>query len=170
MTAVSATTVAIAASVAATAGSLYSSYQAGQAQEEAAEERSAQARRQKIRETRQQLRENRMRRAAVANQSAQTGVADSSLELGTQGRLQSQLGGNLGTLETEFGSQQRMLRANQRAAELNTQASLFQGVAGTASMFAPGGGASDLFSSGGASPSPTLPNNPGPRQTPWGGR
>lgn len=128
----------------------YQQYQAGKETEKAAKERRRAAERAKAREVRKQMRENRMRQAQVANAAAQTGVQDSSLELGTQNRLQSQLGQNLGTLEGEFSSQQRILSANENAAEAQQRAQLFGAVSQGASMFMPGGqfaSAGNLFSS-----------------------
>ncbi len=131
-------------------------------QRKARQEEKAQNAAQAANERRQQIREERVRRAKVIQQSQNTGVSDSSGELGSTSGLSTQLGANLGNNTGRLNSANNISGFAQNAADFNSQAenSLYKanmwGQIGSVSMsiFSAAGGFGAMGGAGTQSPAP----------------
>ncbi len=134
--------IAVGSLVAGTAVNISEQKQARKAQRAAGNEQRAQNSAQAARERRQQIREERIKRARVVQASENTGVQGGSGELGAVSalgtNLSSNIGSNLGALQTaqqislfEQQAADHMMRANiaSQVGQLGSQgASIFAGI------------------------------------------
>lgn len=90
-------------------------------------DQKARAAAQSMQEQRQQIREERVRRARILQSAENTGVAESSGEIGALGDLSTGLATNLGFNNAEINRGTRMSNAGQAAADFNFQATAAMG-------------------------------------------
>lgn len=126
---------AVGAAIAAVVVTAASAYQQSRAAKAAASERKeagrvAQAEQaaQQNANRRQQVREERVRRAAVLQSSQNTGVSQSSGELGATSALGSLIGGNLAGMRRQENSSAAIGNLNQSAANFDLKGAQWQGI------------------------------------------
>lgn len=133
--------------ITATAASIQQQGQAAKAQKKMRNEEKARNTAQQMAERRQQVREERIKRARVMQAAENTGTAGSSGELGAVSSIGSQLGANLGFNQSMIESGNRISGYAQQAANAQTNASVFNSIAGMS------GNVGSIFGS-----SPTAPD------------
>lgn len=133
--------------ITATAASIQQQGQAAKAQKKMRNEEKARNTAQQMAERRQQVREERIKRARVMQASENTGTAGSSGEIGAVSSIGSQLGANLGFNQSMIESGNRISGYAQQAANAQTNASVFNSIAGMS------GNVGSIFGS-----SPTVPD------------
>lgn len=105
-------------------------------------------------ERRQQIREERIRRARILQSSENTGVTESSGQIGAEGGLATQLSGNVGFNRGQIRSAGMISDFQQNAQDAMDQASLWGQVGQlSGSIFGAAGGFNTIF--GSSQPTPT---------------
>lgn len=108
---------------------------AGKAQRKASKKAERQSDIRAVRERRETIRQARVRRADILSESANTGAAGSSSEVGAIGALQSQLGENLGASFQLQTLSKQQTGFNRQASKFQTNASIFNTVASISTGF-----------------------------------
>lgn len=140
-------TIVAVASLTLTVAGMQQQGQAAKAQKKARNEEKARNTAQQMAERRQQVREERIKRARVMQASENTGTAGSSGELGAVSSIGTQLGANLGFNQSMIESGNRIGGYAQQAANAQSNASVFNSLAGMS------GSVGSIFGS-----SPTVPD------------
>lgn len=117
-------TAIVAAVAASVIGTAYSSIQqnraqknAARAQREASDVNQAQQKNQEMEARRQQIRQQRIRAAQVEQAAANTGVSNSSGEIGSISALATNVGSNMAQLSSQASAAQGIGQANQNVAD-----------------------------------------------------
>lgn len=121
---------------------------AARAQKEASDVSQAQQKNQEMEARRQQIRQQRIRQAQVQQAAANTGVSDSSGELGSLSALSTNVGANLANISSQAVAAQGIGAANQRATDFmgkSQQWGMYGQIASSVGSLA--GGASSMFNS-----------------------
>lgn len=118
-----------------TFGQIATSIEAGREQKKANRERRKIAEGQAALERRKIVREERIKRAQIANQTAQTGTQGSSSAQAAGAGLRTQLGANLATSFGVQDASRTIARREQRVADLNTLSQIQGQVQQTAGLF-----------------------------------
>lgn len=127
--------VAAGVGVAATVAGTVASIKSQKEQRKAARAQARIAELQRSRERRDTIRRARIARAQIENQVGSAGLLASSTATGGTGSIQSQLGSNLSFLDQAGSLNAQSNRSLERAAGLQTQAGIFQGVSDISSGF-----------------------------------
>lgn len=145
-------TIVAAAAVAVAAGSAYAASQAqgkaADAQKDASRISSNEQQAQADAQRRQQVREERVKRAQITQASTNTGVSNSSGELGSLSVLGTQTGTNISNIARSTATTQAITSAQQTAVDYQTKAgnySAIGSVAGSVFGATAGYAAKDLF-------------------------
>lgn len=118
-------------------------------------------------ERRQQIREERIRRARILQSSENTGVTESSGQIGAEGGLATQLSGNVGFNRGQIRSAGMISDFQQNAQDAIDSANLWGQVGQlSGSIFGAAGGFNTVFGSAQKPPQPQQSSN---SQTGWGG-
>lgn len=119
--------------ITATAASVQQQGKAAKAQKKIQNEEKARNTAQQMAERRQQVREERIKRARVMQASENTGTAGSSGELGAVSSIGTQIGANLGFNQSMIESGNRISGYAQQVANAQSNASVFNSIAGMSS-------------------------------------
>lgn len=145
-------TIIAAAAVTVAAGSAYASSQAqgkaADAQKEASRIQSNEQQAQADQQRRQQVREERVKRAQIEQSSNNTGVSNSSGELGSLSVLGTQTGTNISNIQRSTATATAISGQQQKAVDANTQAQNYSAIgsfAGSVFGATAGYAAKDLF-------------------------